>query len=84
MCEACAINKQDNAPAANVGMPIRVTDMNCGHCAATIRGSIENAIPGAKVSIDREARLVFVADADPARIREIIALAGYTPDEPPM
>ncbi|CAH1689297.1 Heavy-metal-associated domain-containing protein [Hyphomicrobiales bacterium] len=81
--EACVINKQDNAPVASAGMPIRVTDMTCGHCVAAIRGSIENAIPGAKVRIDQEARLVFVADADPARIREIIALAGYTPDASP-
>jgi copper chaperone len=82
MCDARAINKQDHGPAADAGSPIHVPDMTCDHCAATIRGSIEKALPGASVSIDQDARLVSVAGADPARVREIIALAGYKPDSP--
>ena len=57
-----------------------VNDMTCGHCAGTIKSAIESSIPGAKVSANPEARLVSVEGADLAKVREIIALAGYTPE----
>ena len=59
-----------------------VNDMSCGHCVDTITKAIESADSGAKVTIDLIRRLVMVesADADPNRLRNAIARAGYTPE----
>ena len=66
-------------PASN-GITIRVDDMTCGPCAATIKDAIESTIPGSTVTADPQAKLVHVEGAsDPARINSIITLAGYTP-----
>ena len=68
----------DRAPAS--GVVVRVEDMSCGHCVGTIKGAIESAIPGARVTADLEAKLVTIEGAsDSARINSIIADAGYTP-----
>jgi copper chaperone len=65
---------------ASTGISVRVDDMTCGHCAATIKGAIESTIPGSKVTADPQAKLVHVEGAsDPAQINSIITLAGYTP-----
>lgn len=80
MCEAHRNHQHDVGPAAATGTSIRVEDMTCGHCAATIQGAIESTIAGAKVSANPETRLVSVEGADLAKVREIIAAAGYTPD----
>ena len=71
---------QSSAAQASNGITIRVDDMTCGHCAATIKGAIESTIPGSTVTADPQAKLVRVEGAsDPARINSIITLAGYTP-----
>lgn len=80
MCEAHRHHQHDAHPAATAGTGIRVDDMTCGHCSATITSAIEASLPGAKVSANPETRLVSVIGADPARVREIIAAAGYTPE----
>ena len=80
MCEAHRTHNHDAIPTAVSGASIRVQDMTCGHCAATIQSAIENSIPGAKVRANPEARLVSVEGADLAKVREIITLAGYTPE----
>lgn len=55
-----------------------VPDMTCGHCAATVRGALEKALPGTSVDIDIAAARVSVAgDADKAE--EAIRDAGYSP-----
>ena len=65
---------------ASAGIAIRVEDMTCGHCAATIKSAIESGIPGSRVTADPQAKLVSVEGAsDPARVNSIIAGAGYTP-----
>jgi copper chaperone len=69
-----------NSHQSSAGISVRVDDMTCGHCAATIKGAIESAIPGSRVTADPQAKLVRVEGAsDPARINGIITLAGYTP-----
>jgi copper chaperone len=80
MCEAHRTHNHDVVPATVSGASIRVEDMTCGHCAATIQSAIESSFPGAKVTANPEARLVSVEGADLAKVREIIASAGYTPD----
>lgn len=80
MCEAHRTHQHDAAPVVASGAAIRVDDMTCGHCAATIQSAIESSFPGAKVSTDPEARLISVQGADPAKVREIIISAGYTPE----
>lgn len=80
MCEAHRHQQPDSHPAAVAGQGIRVDDMTCGHCAATITSAIEASLPGTKVSADPATRLVSVAGADPAKVREIIVAAGYTPE----
>ncbi|MGO4666721.1 heavy-metal-associated domain-containing protein [Bosea sp. 2RAB26] len=83
MCQAHQSQDHEIASAAVSGVSVRVDDMTCGHCAGTIKSAIESSIPGAKVSANPEARLVSVEGADLARVREIIAQAGYTPDAAP-
>lgn len=63
---------------------LRVEDMTCGHCAATITKAIETSVPGAKVHADPVAKLVKITgSADIARLQEIVKQAGYTPSVEP-
>jgi copper chaperone len=71
---------QHSTGQASTGISVRVDDMTCGHCAATIKDAIESTIPGSTVTADPQAKLVRIEGAsDPARINSIITLAGYTP-----
>lgn len=79
MCEAHRTHQHDTVPAAASAASVRVEDMTCGHCAATIQSAIESSIAGAKVSANPETRIVSVEGADLAKVREIITSAGYTP-----
>lgn len=77
----CNCGKHDGAEA-DVAAPEAVTfevkDMTCGHCAGTIRKSLETALPGAAVAIDVAARRVSVA-GDAAAAAAAITAAGYSP-----
>ena len=69
-----------NSHQNSTGVSVRVDDMTCGHCAATIKSAIESTIPGSRVTADPQAKLVSVEGAsDPAQINGIITRAGYTP-----
>lgn len=69
-----------NSHQNSTGVSVRVDDMTCGHCAATIKSAIESTLPGSRVTADPQAKLVHVEGAsDPDRINSIITLAGYTP-----
>ncbi len=71
---------QNSTNQASTGVSVRVDDMTCGHCAATIKSAIESTIPGSRVTADPQAKLVSVEGAsDPAQINGIITRAGYTP-----
>jgi len=56
-----------------------VPDMICGHCEKTIRNALNEALPGAEVSIDLSSHKVVVdgaADTAMAAMQEV----GYTPE----
>lgn len=56
-----------------------VGDMTCGHCVGTVRKALEEALPGAEISVDLAShRVEFTGDrtVGEAAIRE----AGYTPE----
>ena len=56
-----------------------VRDMDCGHCAGTVRGALEKALPGTSVAIDLTTRKVTFT-GDRAKGAEAIRAAGYTPE----
>ena len=56
-----------------------VNDMTCSHCVGTVRKALEEALPGAEISVDLDTHKVsFTGDRQKgeAAIRE----AGYTPE----
>jgi copper chaperone len=59
-----------------------VNDMTCNHCVGTIRGALEQALPGSQVEIDLEAHRVSFTGAK-AKGEEAIREAGYTPESLP-
>ena len=64
-------------PAA---LTLRVEDMTCGHCAATIRKAIETGLPGTSVEAYPASKLVSVrGSTDLTSIKALVTEAGYTP-----
>ena len=58
---------------------LTVNDMTCGHCVGTVRKALQDALPGAEISVDLNTHKVeFTGDraTGEAAIRE----AGYTPE----
>ena len=56
-----------------------VNDMTCSHCVGTVRKALEEALPGAEISVDLEThRVTFTGDR--AKGEEAIREAGYTPE----
>lgn len=56
-----------------------VNDMTCSHCVGTVRKALEEALPGAKISVDLAThRVEFTGDR--VRGEEAIREAGYTPE----
>lgn len=58
---------------------ILVNDMTCNHCVGTVRGALEEALPGAKVEIDLDSQKVSF-EGDRAKGEMAIREAGYTPE----
>ena len=58
---------------------ITVNDMTCGHCVGTVRGALEEALPGTQVEIDLATHKVSFT-GDKAKGEEAIREAGYTPE----
>lgn len=56
----------------------QVEDMTCGHCEKAITKALDEALPGAAVTIDLKAHEVAV-EGDVAKAEEAIREAGYTP-----
>ena len=58
---------------------LTVNDMTCSHCVGTVTRALEEALPGAEISIDLATHKVsFTGDR---RIgEEAIREAGYTPE----
>ncbi|WP_338722844.1 heavy metal-associated domain-containing protein [Devosia sp. XK-2] len=55
-----------------------VNDMTCNHCVGTVRGALEDALPGTQVEIDLGTHKVSFT-GDRAKGEEAIREAGYTP-----
>ncbi|GLQ10368.1 hypothetical protein GCM10007913_23000 [Devosia yakushimensis] len=56
-----------------------VNDMTCGHCVGTVRKALEDALPGATISVDLVThRVEFTGDRSAGE--EAIREAGYTPE----
>ncbi|MGB3435255.1 heavy-metal-associated domain-containing protein [Achromobacter sp.] len=63
-----------------MSIEFQVADMTCGHCAKTITAAVNQAAPGATVTIDLPTHRVTVTGADDAdRIEDAIRDAGYQP-----
>ena len=58
---------------------LTVNDMTCTHCVGTVRKALEDALPGAEISVNLDAhRVEFTGDR--ARGEAAIREAGYTPE----
>lgn len=65
----------------NDALTFRVPNMDCGHCAGTIKAAVEKAHPGAKVDADPKTKRVVVTGApDREKVSATIKAAGYTPE----
>jgi copper chaperone len=81
MCSCSQHNASEPAPK-DAGVTLRVDDMTCGHCAATVTKAVESAIPGSSVVADPAGHLVSVfGTTDVERVKRLVAAAGYTPVE---
>ena len=59
---------------------LTVSDMTCGHCAATITGAVKALDPQATCEVDLAAKRVKVETAFSAeRVRAAIERAGFSP-----
>ncbi|HRK19719.1 MAG TPA: heavy-metal-associated domain-containing protein [Hyphomicrobiaceae bacterium] len=62
-------------------LAFKVPNMDCGHCAGTIKTAVEKAHPGAKVDADPKSKRVVVTGAsDREKVAATITAAGYTPE----
>lgn len=58
---------------------LTVNDMTCNHCVGTVHKALEEALPGAKISVDLESHTVEFT-GDRTKGEEAIREAGYTPE----
>lgn len=59
-------------------MDLRVPDMSCGHCVATVNAAVRAVAPDARVDVDLTSKLVRIEGAaDPAAVRQAIEDSGY-------
>ena len=56
-----------------------VNDMTCSHCVGTVRKALEEALPGAVITVDLDTHEVSFT-GDRAKAEEAIREAGYTPE----
>tara|TARA_R110002124_G_scaffold268011_2_gene435530 strand:+ start:9215 stop:9415 length:201 start_codon:yes stop_codon:yes gene_type:complete len=56
-----------------------VNDMSCNHCVGTISKALEEALPGAEISVDLASHKVSFT-GDRAKGEAAIREAGYTPE----
>jgi copper chaperone len=63
-----------------MSIEFQVPDMTCGHCVKTITGAVNQAAPGATVTVDLPSHRVTVTGAGQAeKIEAAIREAGYAP-----
>ena len=54
-----------------------VLGMSCGGCAKSVTNAIQDAAPGASVTVDLEAKAVSVDGADEMTVKQAVADAGF-------
>ena len=58
---------------------LAVNDMTCNHCVGTVRQALEQALPGADITVDLATHRVEF-NGDRAKGEAAIREAGYTPE----
>ncbi|WAJ31252.1 heavy-metal-associated domain-containing protein [Antarcticirhabdus aurantiaca] len=59
-------------------LKLKVQDMSCGHCSATVTKAVKSVDPAADVAVDLSSGVVSIESAgDEARIADAIRSAGY-------
>ena len=59
-------------------LKLKVPQMTCGHCAATIEKAVKSLDPAAKVQVDLATKIVTVETAsNETRVKDVIEAAGY-------
>ena len=59
-------------------LKLKVPQMTCGHCAATIEKAVKSLDPAAKVQVDLGTKTVTVeTTSDETSVKEVIEAAGY-------
>ena len=59
-------------------LKLKVPQMTCSHCAATIEKAVKSVDPGAKVRVDLGSKTVTVdCTAEETRVKSAIKSAGY-------
>ena len=74
----------DQAPATGEITAFTVGDMTCSHCVGTVKGALERALPGRRVTVDLATHRATVAGREPGVATvaaQAIRAAGYTPQE---
>ncbi len=64
-------------------MLLRVQDMSCGHCVATVKAALERVegVEAVDVSLDSKlARIGYFGDIDSYALLAAIQAAGFTPE----
>jgi copper chaperone len=87
MC-GCSTHEAQSGTTAELDpnvLTLKVEDMTCGHCAATITKAVEAGLPSARVQADPATKLVSIQGTqDMAKVEALIAGAGYTPSVPAL
>ena len=59
-------------------LKLKVPDMSCGHCVATIEKAAKSVDPAAKVDVDLATKVATITTTAPAdRMSSAIRAAGY-------
>ncbi len=79
-CGCAKTAEASSAPIPEGAAVVRVDDMSCGHCVATITDAIRAKWPAAQVKADLAGKTVSVLGvAAGSDVRGVIRDAGYTP-----
>jgi copper chaperone len=79
-CGCTKTAEASSAPTPEGAAVVRVDDMSCGHCVATITEAIHAKWPAAQVEADLARKTVSVLGVDVgADLCGVIRKAGYTP-----
>lgn len=54
-----------------------VLGMTCGGCAKSVSNAIEDAAPGASVTVDLDAKAVTVMGANEDTVKQAVSNAGF-------